>query len=75
MARRPSPIHLSPTVKSVREEAQKQGKLAHVLAKECGISLHTVQRFLAGEGSPSIDTVERLAEVLGLTIDVRKAKR
>ena len=74
MPKRPPPPHLSPTVQAVQDEAKKQGKLAHVLAKECGMSLYTVQRFLAGQGSPSIDTVERVAQTLGLAIKVEKAQ-
>lgn len=73
MPGRSPPTYISATVKAIQEEAEKQGKRAHVLAKECGISLQTAQRFLAGQGSPTIDTVERMAQVLGLVLRVEKS--
>jgi DNA-binding phage protein len=72
MPKRAPPSQLSPTVQALQDEAKKQGKLAHVLAKECGVSLYTIQRFLTGQGSPSIDTVERVAHALGLLIKIEK---
>lgn len=73
MAGRAAPERISPTHRAVVAEARRQQVTAYSLWKSTGISLHTVQRFLAGEGSPTIDTVERIAKALGLTIEVRKA--
>jgi len=73
MAGRAAPDRISVVHKAIIAEAKRQGATAYNLWKTTGISLHTVQRFLAGEGSPTIDTVERIAKALGLSIEVRKA--
>ena len=60
----------SPTVAAILDEVRHQGISGYRLAKDAGVTLHTVQRFLAGEGSPTIHTVETIAAALGLRIAV-----
>lgn len=43
-----------------------------MLAKETGLSLWTVQRLLAGEGTPSLVTLELVLGVLGFTLEIRR---
>jgi DNA-binding phage protein len=72
MPARHPPARSSPTVTAIRAEATRQGTLAHHIAREAGIGLATAQRVLAGEGSPTIDTLERVAKVLGMVIIIEK---
>lgn len=69
---KPSEI-TSRTVLAIQREAKRQESTAYGLAKATGLRVYTVTRFLVGQGSPTIDTVERIAKALGLTITVEKA--
>jgi len=62
----------SSTVRAIQKAAKNQKATAYGLAKSTGLRVYTVSRFLAGEGSPTIDTVERIAKALGLVIKVEK---
>lgn len=68
MAGRAAPERMSILHKAIVAEARRQQATAYGLWKSTGISLHTVQRFLAGEGSPTLDTAERIAAALGMSI-------
>jgi len=75
MTKLPPPSVPSPVIEAIRKAASEQGVTAYALAKSTGHSNSTIQRFLAGEVSPSLATVEAIAKALGLVVDVRKAKR
>jgi hypothetical protein len=42
--------------------------------KSTGLPLRTVQRFLGGQGSPTISTVETIAASLDVVIEIRRLK-
>ena len=67
-----TPEVASRTVLAIQREAKRQQSTAYGLAKATGLRVYTVSRFLAGEGSPTIDTVERIAKALGLTVTVSR---
>jgi len=73
-------------LEAVMEEASDDpGFLVHALgiiararhlnqfARDAGMSREALRRALAGEDTPSMDTVMKLAGALGLTLDVRSA--
>ncbi len=62
----------SRTVLAIQREAKRQQSTAYGLAKATGLRVYTATRFLAGQGSPTIDTVERIAKALGLRVNVEK---
>jgi len=62
-------------VSAIQAEAKRQGVTAYRLAKDTGLRLHTCQRILAGDGSPTVATVEAVVKALGLVIDVRRTRR
>jgi len=75
MSMRQPPASLGSAHKALIAEAERQGATSYALAKSTGLAINTLQRFLEGRGSPTLATVEAVAQALGLTIDVRKAKR
>lgn len=72
MAGRPPPRRPSAIVLALQREAERQEATGYGLAKTTGLPLRTVQRVLAGEGSPTITTLEIVAEALGMVIEVRR---
>lgn len=73
MAKRPLPIQ-SNVVAALQAEARRRKFTSYRLAKETGLRIHTMQRLLAGEGSPTISTLEAVATALHLAIEVRPLK-
>lgn len=72
MTGRTAPSHPSPTHAAILAEVKRQGISGYALTKASGLTLSTVQRFMAGENSPTIATLEAIAKALGLAIEVRK---
>lgn len=58
-------------VVALQREAKRQGLTGYGLTKATGLPLRTVQRFLNGQGSPTLGTVETIAAALGMAIEAR----
>ena len=56
---------------SIRERRSQLGITQQNLADYAGISLRTVIDLESGKGNPSIRTVERVADVIGMTLDLK----
>ena len=65
----PSSTHLA-----IIEAATAQQRTAYGLAKATGLHLRTMQDFLAGQGSPTIHTVEAVAAAVGCRVAVLPAE-
>jgi plasmid maintenance system antidote protein VapI len=57
-----------PVSKGLREAIHQRGLTAYAAAKQSGVSVDAVQRFLKEERGLNIATVDKLAEALGLTL-------
>jgi transcriptional regulator with XRE-family HTH domain len=61
----------------LRSHLRECGMSPYAIAKSSGVSQSVLSRFLAGERSPTLDTADKLAQVLGLELRSvgRKPKR
>jgi len=59
----------------VRKAIRTCGLTRYRIAKDTGVSESALSRFMAGKGNLNLDTLDRLAELLGLSLTVRDAKR
>jgi transcriptional regulator with XRE-family HTH domain len=57
-----------PVSKGLREAIQGRGWTAYAVAKQSGVSVDAVQRFLNEERGLNLATVDRIAEALGLAL-------
>jgi len=71
MAKRLAHSKPSSVVLAIQAEARRRKFTSYRLAKETGLRIDTMQRLLAGEGSPTISTLETVAGALGLVIEVK----
>lgn len=62
MKRRP------PVSRALRESIRKQGLTAYAAAKRAGVSVDAVQRFMNAERGLNLNTVDKLADALELTL-------
>lgn len=67
-----TPAKVSPVILLFQKEAKDQEMTAYAIAKAIGTPVSTVQRALNGETSPSLFTVESIADALGLVLAVKK---
>lgn len=70
----PTKRAISQTQRILAATAKRQGVTAYALAQKTGLAINSAQRFLAGQGSPTIATVEAVAAALGLRITVEPVK-
>jgi transcriptional regulator with XRE-family HTH domain len=59
----------------IREAVNASGMSRYAIAKSLGIAESTMSRFMNGKGGLSMDFIDRLAELRGLHIVVRHAKK
>ena len=56
---------------ALRRAIRESDKSAYQIAQEAGVSQIVVSRFLSGERDIRMATADRLAEVLGITLEAR----
>ncbi len=57
-----------PVSKGLREAISERGLTAYAAAKQAGVSVDAIQRFLKEERGLTLSTVDKLADALGLTL-------
>ena len=62
-------------VEQIRKAIEMSGKTRYRIAKESGVAQSQLSRLMSGERGLSVETVERLAECLGLEIEIRSTRR
>lgn len=60
---------------AIQEEIWKQGFQQAELARRVGMSEAQISRFLKGERGLSLESIDKLMDVLGLEIVIRPRKR
>ena len=57
-----------PVSKGLREAISERGLTAYAAAKQAGVSVDAIQRFLKEERGLTLSTVDKLADALGLSL-------
>jgi DNA-binding phage protein len=58
-------------IRALRDEAARRRITPYAMAKVTGLSVSTITRTLTGAVSPTLTTVEALADALGLSLDLK----
>lgn len=61
---------MSKLVDEIRRAVETSGKTRYRIAKESGVSAGQLSRLVNGERGMTVDTIERLADYLGLQITI-----
>ena len=64
-------IHFQYLVDTIKERRRNLQVNQENLAKLSGVGLRTLKQFESGQGNPTLQTIQKLAEVLGLEICLR----
>ncbi len=59
----------------LRREIEESGWSVNALASESGVQQAALSRFMNGKAGLSLESIERLAEVLGLRLSRRRGRR
>jgi transcriptional regulator with XRE-family HTH domain len=59
----------------VRDAVDASGMSRYRICKHIDLNQGTLSRFMAGKSGLSLDTLDRLADVLGLTVVVKRQRK
>ncbi len=61
-------MHLSRLINKIKKRRENLKVTQENLAKLSGVGLRTLKQFESGNGNPTLKTIEKIADVLGLEI-------
>jgi transcriptional regulator with XRE-family HTH domain len=61
-------MHLDSLVYTIKERRENLKVNQESLAKLSGVGLRTIKQFESGKGNPTLQTIQKIAAVLGLEI-------
>lgn len=67
-------MHQGKLIQIVKERRQTLKVTQEDLAEIAGVGLRTLKQFESGKGNPTINTLQKLAEVMGLEIKLEVIK-
>ena len=64
-------MHFEELIKSIKERRQMLKVTQESLAELSGVGLRTLKQFESGKGNPTLLTLQKLADVLGMEVSLR----
>ena len=61
-------MHFEELINSIKERRQVMQVTQETLAELSGVGLRTLKQFESGKGNPTILTIQKLADVLGMEL-------
>lgn len=61
-------MHFQEVIKTIKERRDALQVTQETLAQLSGVGLRTLKQFESGKGNPTLQTVQKLADVLGLEL-------
>lgn len=58
-------------VKQIKERRERLNVTQEILADTSGVGLRTIKHFESGRGNPTLNTLQRICDVLGLEIQFK----
>lgn len=69
-------MHLENLIQTIKERREMMRVTQETLAELSGVGLRTLKQFESGKGNPTLLTIEKLADVLGMEVclQIKKPK-
>ncbi len=64
-------MHLKTLIKIIKERRKDMQVTQKTLADLSGVSLRTLKQFESGKGNPTLLTLQKLADVLGMEVSLK----
>ena len=61
-------MHLENLIQTIKERREMMRVTQETLAELSGVGLRTLKQFESGKGNPTLLTIQKLADVLGLEV-------
>ncbi len=61
-------MHFNRLIKTIKDRRENLKVNQENLAKLSGVGLRTLKQFESGKGNPTIQTIQKIADVLGLEV-------
>jgi transcriptional regulator with XRE-family HTH domain len=61
-------MHFSELIKTIKERREVLQVTQEKLAELSGVGLRTLKQFESGKGNPTLATIQKIAEVLGMEL-------
>ena len=70
-------MHQDKLIQNIKERRETLKVSQEILAELSGVGLRTLKQFESGKGNPTIATLQKIADVLGmeLKLEVKKMKK
>jgi len=67
-------MHMNDLIQNIKERRQMLKVTQETLAELSGVGLRTLKQFESGKGNPTLQTLQKLADVLGMEICLQVRK-
>ena len=67
-------MHLDDLIRTIKERREMLNVTQATLAELSGVGLRTLKQFESGKGNPTLQTMQKLADVLGMEISIQVKK-
>ncbi|MEI6677371.1 MAG: helix-turn-helix transcriptional regulator [Mariniphaga sp.] len=64
-------MHLEGLIKTIKERRKVLQVTQETVAELSGVGLRTLKQFESGKGNPTLQTLQKLADVLGLEVGLK----
>jgi transcriptional regulator with XRE-family HTH domain len=64
-------MHFKEIIQAIKERREVLQVTQETLAKLSGVGLRTLKQFESGKGNPTLLTLQKLADVLGLEVNLK----
>jgi len=64
-------MHFNDLIKTVKARREMLQVTQETLAERAGVGLRTLKQFESGKGNPTLQTLQKLADVLGMELQLR----
>ena len=67
-------MHLNNLIQTIKERREMMRVTQETLAELSGVGLRTLKQFESGKGNPTLLTIQKLADVLGMEVCLQLKK-
>ena len=64
-------MHFEGLIKTIKERREVLQVTQETLAEVSGIGLRTLKQFESGKGNPTLQTLQKIADVLGMEVSLK----
>jgi len=67
-------LHFEELIKTIKDRREVLQVTQETLAELSGVGLRTLKQFESGKGNPTLQTLQKLSDVLGLEVSLKLKK-